>query len=92
MSEIEGDLAEAMPLDIVEEESGEAEVLKVFQKGVNPGDKKEGIFAGCAIKRCGFLTCSIQYFVKWIFIYRRRNSDYSTGNPNLQNFGCFIIL
>lgn len=51
MNEIEADLADAMPLDILEEESGEAEVLKVFQKGVNPGDKKEGLFAGCVITR-----------------------------------------
>jgi hypothetical protein len=51
MNEIEADLADAMPLDVVEEESGEAEVLKVFQKGVNPGDKKEGLFAGCVIRR-----------------------------------------
>ncbi|CBY11820.1 unnamed protein product, partial [Oikopleura dioica] len=50
MNEIEADLADAMPLDILEEESGEAEVLKVFQKGVNPGDKKEGLFAGCVIR------------------------------------------
>ena len=51
MNEIEADLGDAMPLDVVEEESGEAEVLKVFQKGVNPGDKKEGLFAGCVLRR-----------------------------------------
>ena len=69
MNEIEADLVDAMPLDILEEESGEAEVLKVFQRGANPGDKKEGLFAGCVIRRfvIFFLLYSSKHFQRLYF-------------------------
>jgi len=71
MNEIEADLADAMPLDVVEEESGEAEVLKVFQKGVNPGDKKEGLFAGCVIRRgCISTDAEVAIIRRGIQIYK----------------------
>ena len=99
MNEIEADLVAAMPLDIVEEESGEAEVIKVFQKGVNPGDKKEGLLAGCRIKRfealyCLFHTCFSGYLSTEaeISIRRRGIQIYKTSAATLFYKGTYLLV
>lgn len=71
MDAIEADLADLMPLDNFDAQIGEAEVVQVFQKKINPNNKKEGAVAGCRIVN-GTMRRSDQ-----IEIYRKGSLFYS---------------
>ena len=87
MDKIKQDLADLMPVDELEEEVGEAEVLAVFQRNwkedgkttpLNPYNAKEGLVAGCRIKS-GTMNSADTLFE----VYRDGALYYTSFQPQL---------